>query len=272
MKFKKIVGIGDSWTFGEGSVNLSDKEAQKLQSDTSETVLNVSKKYYDKVTKHSWVKKLSDLYDCDYKVIAVPGCSNESIMNNFYKHKKEFDRKTLVVIMWSSKFRDKLLALPSFDITESLDRWMFRSEDMILSEEMHHKWTDTGSDDYWKWFKKYFITDLFNQEILNYYTTIYKIFVQKYCEQNNIPYVMCNAFEACTSKNKIIPIDKVDKKYYYNFDLSLFDYLKVINKPLFEGDVNFYGKKYKNGLHPNNLGYQVIAQTLKKFIDAVHSK
>ena len=32
MKFKKIVGIGDSWTFGEGSVNLSDKEAQKLQS------------------------------------------------------------------------------------------------------------------------------------------------------------------------------------------------------------------------------------------------
>ena len=57
---------------------------------------------------------------------------------------------------------------------------------------------------------------------------------------------MCNAFEACTSKNKIIPIDKVDKKYYYNFDLSLFDDLKVINKPLFEGDVNFYGKKYKN--------------------------
>ena len=67
-------------------------------------------------------------------------------------------------------------------------------------------------------------------------------------------------------------VDKVDKKYYYNFDLSLFDDLKVINKPLFEGDVNFYGKKYKNGLHPNNLGYQVIAQTLKKFIDAVHSK
>ena len=118
MKFKKIVGIGDSWTFGEGSVNLSDKEAQKLQSDTSETVLNVSKKYYDKVTKHSWVKKLSDLYDCDYKVIAVPGCSNESIMNNFYKHKKEFDRKTLVVIMWSSKFRDKLLALPNFDLAK----------------------------------------------------------------------------------------------------------------------------------------------------------
>ena len=84
--------------------------AQKLQSDTSETVLNVSKKYYDKVTKHSWVKKLSDLYDCDYKVIAVPGCSNESIMNNFYKHKNEYDRKTLVVIMWSSKFRHKLLA------------------------------------------------------------------------------------------------------------------------------------------------------------------
>ena len=270
MKFKKIVGIGDSWTFGEGSINLSDKEEEELQSDTSETVLDVSKKYYDKLTKHSWVKKLSDLYDCDYKVIAVPGCSNESITNNFYRHKNELDRETLVIIMWSSKFRDKLLALPSFD--KSLDRWMFRSEDMILSEEMHHKWVDNGDDNYWRWFKKYFITDLFNEEILNYYTTIYKIFVQKYCEQNNIPYVRCNAFEACTSKNKIIPIDKVDKKYYYNFNLSLFDDLKVINKPLFEGDVNLYGKKYKNGLHPNNLGYQIIAQTLKKFIDAVHSK
>ena len=54
---------------------------------------------------------------------------------------------------------------------------MFRSEDMILSEQMHHKWIDIGGDDYWKWFKKYFITDLFDEEILNYYTTIYKIFV-----------------------------------------------------------------------------------------------
>ena len=267
MKFKKIVGIGDSWTFGEGSVNLSDKEAQKLQSDTSETVLNVSKKYYDKVTKHSWVKKLSDLYDCDYKVIAVPGCSNESIMMNFYSHKEEFNSETLVVIMWSSKFRDKILALPNFK-----DRWMFRSEDMILSEQMHHKWIDIGGDDYWKWFKKYFITDLFDEEILNYYTTIYKIFVQKYCEKNNIPYIMCNAFEACTSENKLIPIDKLDKKYYYNFDLSLFDDLKVINKPLFENDVNLYGKDYKNGLHPNSLGYDIIAKTLKDFIDVVHSK
>ena len=148
MKFKKIVGIGDSWTFGEGSINLSDKEKEKLISDTDNTVLNVSKKYYDKLTKHSWVKKLSDLYDCDYKVIAVPGCSNESIMMNFYEHKEEFNSETLVVIMWSSKFRDKILALPNFK-----DRWMFRSEDMILSEQMHHKWIDIGGDDYWKWFK-----------------------------------------------------------------------------------------------------------------------
>lgn len=267
MKFKKIVGIGDSWTFGEGSVPLSHEEKQILISDTHENILNVSKSYYDLITPNSWVRKLADLYNCDYKVLAVPGCSNESIMNNFYKFKEEYNSKTLVVIMWSSKFRDKMLALPDFS-----DRWMFRSKDMILSEEMHHKWIDNGDDNYWRWFKKYFITDLFNEEILNYYTTIYKIFVQKYCEQNNIPYVMCNAFEACTSKNKIIPIDKVDKKYYYNFNLSLFDDLKVINKPLFEGDVNLYGKKYKNGLHPNNLGYQIIAQTLKKFIDAVHSK
>ena len=44
---------------------------------------------------------------------------------------------------------------------------------------------------------------------------------------------------------------------------SLFDDLKVINKPLFENDVNLYGKDYKNGLHPNSLGYDIIAKTLK---------
>ena len=44
------------------------------------------------------------------------------------------------------------------------------------------------------------------------------------------------------------------------------------NKPLFENDVNLYGKDYKNGLHPNSLGYDIIAKTLKDFIDVVHSK
>ena len=40
-------------------------------------------------------------------------------------------------------------------------------------------------------------------------------------------------------------------------DLSLFDVLKVINKPLFEKDVNLYQRKdYKNGF-TKTLGYDI---------------
>ena len=42
-----------------------------------------------------------------------------------------------------------------------------RSEDMILSEQMMEKWIDIGGDDYWKWFKIYFITDLFDEEMFD---------------------------------------------------------------------------------------------------------
>ena len=51
-----------------------------------------------------------------------------------------------------------------------------------------------------------------------------------------------------------------------NINTNNYDDLKVINKPLFENNVNLYGKDYKNGLHPNSLGYDIIAKTLKDWL------
>ena len=46
MKFKKIIGIGDSWTFGEGSFLLSQEKKQKLLNDNTETSIRYCKRLF----------------------------------------------------------------------------------------------------------------------------------------------------------------------------------------------------------------------------------
>ena len=133
-------------TFGEGSFLLSNEEKQKLLKGNSEKILDIPKDYYDFCTPGSWVAQLAKMYGCDYEIHAVPGCSNETIMNNTYRFLENYDKDTLVIVMWSSKFRDRIFALPSYEKDDTSDRWMFRSEDMILNREIWERFTDSGND------------------------------------------------------------------------------------------------------------------------------
>ena len=107
----KIVGIGDSWTFGEGSFSLTLEEKQKMLKSEPKNILGMSKEYSDFCSSGSWVTQLASMYKCDYEIYAVPGCSNETIMNNVHRCVTEnniVDKDTLVIVMWSSKFRDRI--------------------------------------------------------------------------------------------------------------------------------------------------------------------
>lgn len=278
MKFKKIIGIGDSWTFGEGSFLLSKEEKQKLLNSSNEKILDVPKDYYDFCTPGSWVAQLAKMYGCDYEVHAVPGCSNETIMNNSIRCIDEdlIDKDTLVIIMWSSKFRDRIFALPTYEDDSTSDRWMFRSKDMILNVELWDRFINSGDDNQslFKKFKKKFIAEIFNDIILDYYTMCYKLYVQFCFEETGIPYVMCNAFEKQiphTQNDKdIVPYHLLNKKYYYNPESSMYDEMVSNTSKIWEGNVSRADVSYKNGLHPNFDGYSIIAKKLKKFIDVVH--
>jgi len=177
----------------------------------------------------------------------------------------------LVVMMWSSKYRDRLFCLPQQN-KDDTGRWLFKSEDMLLDNEMHGLFTDDGHP-VWRDFKKKFITEMFSDVILDYYTMCFKIYCQFLLEDKNIKYIMCNAFEAQKPKtdyeNKIVPYDVLNKKYYYKPESTMFDELKNSTEKIWEGDVAFNEREYKNGLHPNYKGYKIIAEKLKEFIDDI---
>ena len=111
MRFNKIVSFGDSWTVGEG---FDSKLKQTLEdADGERDLFGGSKELYDLRVQHSYTKYLADLYDVPYEVYAASGGSNETIMNNFFRFREGIDDKTLVIFMWSSKLRDRILYLPS---------------------------------------------------------------------------------------------------------------------------------------------------------------
>ena len=276
MKFKKIIGIGDSWTFGEGSFLLSQEKKQKLLNNNTEKVLDIAKDYFDFCTPGSWVAQLAKMYGCDYEIYAVPGCSNETIMNNIHRYITEdvVDKDTLIIVMWSSKFRDRIFALPSYEEDATSDRWMFRSEDMVLNKELWEKFIDNTkpAQSLFKKFKKKFIAEMYNETILDYYTMCYKLYSQFCLEETGVQYVMCNAFEKqipTENKNDIVPYHLLNKKYYYKPESSMYDELKDNPSKIWEGDVTRHSVNYNNGLHPNHKGYKIIAEKLKEFIDGI---
>ena len=255
MKFDKIVSFGDSWTVGEG---FDYKLEQTLEyADGERDFFGGNKELYDLRVQHSYTKHLADSYNIPFEVYGTSGGSNETIMNNFFRFRKSIDDKTLVVFMWSSKLRDRILYLPKLYAEDN--RWLVWSKDLLKSEA-NRFWKDVDNE--WdKEFRKYFYTNLFDESLLDTYTAMYKISLQHFCKYYNIPYIMCNAFEK-SELNK-----NVNKEFYYKYDSSIYDDLKNIDGDIWEDKERFTKEQYLNGLHPNNEGYKIIANILKKFID-----
>lgn len=265
MSFNRIVAIGDSWTAGEGVVHRSVSE--EMATDTERNTLGFSKRYGELINSKSWVKYLADSYGVSWENYGSPGCSNETILHNTVRFapmldKHNYDTNALVIIMWSSKFRDKLFCLPQTTMDDD-NRWMFRSEDLYINDEYHSKFWESEPNNFFKEFKKYFLAEIFDEYLYDYYAMCYRVYLQKWLEHHNIKYIMCNAFE--------IPkeMDKVNKKYYYNYNSTLFDEINEIGGDIWEEGFSS-NSTYTNGLHPNEAGYKIISDKLKKFIDAVH--
>jgi len=256
MKFNKIVSFGDSWTVGEG---FDYDLERKLESEEPKEIdfFGGNKELYDLRVQHSYTKHLADLYNVPFEVYGTSGGSNETIMNNFFRFREGIDDKTLVIFMWSSKFRDRLLHIPS--LYKEDNRWLVWSRD-LLKNEANRFWKDVDN----KWdreFRKYFYAKLFDESLLDTYTAMYKIATQHFCNYHNISYMMCNAFE------KAEPNENVDKKFYYKYDSSVYDDLKHIDGDIWEDKTKFTKTEYLNGLHPNAKGYKIVANILKKFVD-----
>ena len=265
MKFNKIVSFGDSWTAGEGfnyemerlleRDNFTEEEWEQVPKDC----FGGHKTLFDARSNHSYTKYLADLYNVPFEVYGASGGSNETIMNNFFRFRGGIDDKTLVIFMWSSKFRDRLLFLPSLYSEDT--RWLVWSKD-LLKNEANRFWKDVPNEWEKKW-REYFYVKLFDEKMYDTYTAMYKCALQHFCEYHKIPYIMCNAFESAE------PYEHINKEFYYKYNSTLYDDLKDIPGDIWESELKGTPAptKYLNGLHPNAEGYKLIANILKKFVD-----
>ena len=271
MKFNKIIGIGDSWTIGEGWISHED-EAVKLskipdwEKDGS-GFAGQPKALYELRTTHSYTRWLADKFNVPYEVFAVSGGANHQFQQFFMdlNQNGKIDKNTLVIIGWSSALREQADFFPnSFDRESSFIFW---SSDLVVDKDRFYRNTSSPFEAYWK---KYYISNLLDTSYFEHKTLNYKLMIQEYCAHYKIPLLQCNAFESQSSK--------LFSKTFFKPDSTLFDEIKDEGDDIWQGEftetMKTQGKqkKYVNALHPNIKGYKIIADKLYNYINGLYTR
>lgn len=245
---------GCSWTIGQGA-----------DVDIENTLTETAKFKFQK--ENSWVKFLSDKLNIENINHGVSGNSNNKIFNKLIDDLKNniVKKDDFVIIMWSSSLRDYVPFLPNGE-------WVTWSTNHLIKEP--HKFINAHNtqnkeyDSFFKEYKEFFLTELFNQNYYNIVNQNYIIFLQKILKYYGIKYVMCDAFEPMmyNLSKKDDVLSKIDKSYYWQFNKQTFrDFLIKTNRlDIWEyQDVTF---KTRATQHPNKEGYKLISQELYNYI------
>ena len=270
MKFNKIIAIGDSWTVGEGWDYPKERELLSKIPDWEKDGRGFAgqpKALYDLRTTHSYTRWLADKFNVPYEVCAISGGANCQFQQNFMGLRQEgkIDKKTLVIIGWSSALREKADFFP--DAVDRDSSIIFWSSDLIENKERFYKNTSSPFEAYWK---KYYISNLLDTSYFEHKTLNYKLLIQEYCEYHKIPLLQCNAFESQSSE--------LFSKSFFKPDSTLFDEIKNEGDDIwqdeFVGKMKTQGKekKYVNALHPNTKGYKIIADKLYNYINDLYTR
>jgi len=261
-KIEKIIAFGDSWTAGEGFVPGPDEkdyweEKYKGKIDPWAQPLDLMTAR----NKHSWPRWLADEYNADWINHGVCGSSNRHIMDRVFTSLEEIrfnslQSETLLICMWSSPLRENLSFFPD-NWNDNFISW---SEDLFSTDRPYK-----NKKAFERYFKKLYLTELYDESYLNHKNLIYIKLVEELCKFHNINYMMCNGFEVPVKGNL-----NIDNYFFSNG--TLHELLIKEKSPgryfTEENDMPFGGIKYKNSRHPNIKGYKKISQYLKEYIDA----
>ncbi len=251
---------GDSWTEGQGSDALIEK---------SITERHELRKFRN---EHSWVKLLSEKLDLSYVNNGLSGLSNVKIFNQLVADIKDglISKDDFVIVMWSSSLRDSVPFLPNNEWLSWSIKQLFEtsSENFIKSYKSGNK----DYDNFLMSYKELFIAELFNQNYYNIINQNYIIFVQKLMEAYGIKYMMCDAFE-----NMVIDLqpkdditDFINKKYYWNFGEACFkSFLQTTKRKDIWEPVEI-SKQDVGGIHPNKVGYELIAEEIYNYLNLIN--
>lgn len=251
----RLVAYGCSWTEGEGA----DVSIEKFLSPNEKRIFR---------NENSWSSVLANKLNIPNILNrGVSGNSNRKMFNDIIKdiENGNVTSSDFVCIMFSSSLRDYVPFLPEGEWLSYSVKHLLETPDKFYNSYDEHG-TSISFNNFLSKYKRFFVTNLFNQEYYNIVNQNYIIFLQKLFEEYNIKYIMCESFEHMIH----YPLDNnftehINKNTIFGeLKLSFRDVLNNLNKK----DIWEHGDKYDTRAtqHPNKKGYKIIAEELFNFI------
>jgi lysophospholipase L1-like esterase len=255
----RLFTFGDSWTEGVGG-NLNEE----LTTNIPEERTAIRQKY-------CWPKHLSELLKCNVNNYGVGAFSNNLIFNTVsYQLKNEIiTQDDFVVIMWSSSLRDDLPFFPNennfniwgerYKTKQHLFKYIF---DGIKGGKVNYNRAEKN-------FRDFYINNLYNDMYYDIVNQNYILHLQFMFKELGIRYLFCDGFDNMINKDIDENVNKtnlINQHRYWGFrNKTMVNLLTSTNrKDVWENGE--YWTEDTEGKHPNNKGYELIANELYKFI------
>lgn len=285
---KYIIGLGCSWTQGEGGY-----PEEIWQQYNGRVQLRGVDDYHLRKYEHenSWVNVLCRDHFQDYTPInlGVRGIGNFAAVNQLhFCSKVDWQNSTGIIILMLSGFE-------RFDVFQQTPRYNSGKDDFYSNNEyVHYKWRTawpvinhtTGDAAFWNTYGK----ELWSEQFVASWQTINLLNLQTFAKAHNFKLVVANAFNQ--PPNGVYPylkeytgslVDNFDwncyihnKVDYVAFMQKLVELDGLISKKDWGGYFNVYRSRSWpstyltncEGAHPTILGYKVIASELAQFINS----
>jgi lysophospholipase L1-like esterase len=262
----KLFTFGDSWTEGVGG-NLKEEYATNIPEEKTKIR-----------HKYCWPKKLSEsLGNIQFQNDGVGAFSNNAIFNSIsFKLKNGLIKSDdFVIVMWSSSLRD---AVPFFPSDDTFRFWGQRSKS---KEHLFNYLIDSNLDGKSqprinpqfvraeKNYRDYYFSNLYTDIYYDIINQNYIMYLQFIFKEMGIRYMFCDAFDTMVKDNIMFNIDKsnlIDSNRYWGFKKKTFkDFLCDLNrKDVWEDNELWHNRL--TGKHPNNIGYELIANEIYNYI------
>lgn len=252
-----IIGIGDSWTQGEGGY---PKQLWEENNGRMWKKIYESKHLIPIEHENSWVKRLADILDYTPVNLGQRGIGNRGAVRTLYLNNfKNYTKGTVILI---------LTGFDRFDLFESHwanDHYKFKTLWPFLDHKEEHI---------------FYGKNLYSEESAAIETVCSILEAQNFAKANNFDFIFANGFEMRGEEylKQMCPevADKIDwsRCVHTHTDYDCFARLFVRLDGLCAEDyatvVDYYPKmdwpaKYMtNDMHPTIEGYKLIAQEIKR--------
>lgn len=283
MNNKYIIGLGCSWTQGEGGY---PDEIWHQYNGRPQLSLRGKSDYHIRQYEHenSWVNVLCRDHFTDYTPInlGVKGIGNRAAIEQLYFcDKVDFKNSEVIIVLMLSGF--ERLDLPAtYSDGDHLD------DGYSNGDYRHYKWNTAWPHDTNNMFWKAYAKELYSERFVATGQLLALLHLQDFCQANNCKLVVANAFNQRNEgileylKNETQSLfDKFDTDCYLHnttdyvaFVEKLVELDGIIPKHQWQGfHQTYFNREWPakyltncEGAHPTIEGYKVIASELATFI------